>query len=90
MQKMICILLCTVFPLVTTLATLLRLWQSGMFVSPSTPSPPPSHITGKEEDLDIAASLIALCSYRLSLRLAPLQTHVSPPDPGGPELERGT
>lgn len=90
MQKMICILLCTVFPLVTTLATLLRLWQSGMFVSPSTPSPPPSHITGIEEDWVMAVSLIALCSYRLSLRLAPLQTHVSPPDPGVPELERGT
>ena len=46
MQKMICILLCTVFPLVTTLATLLRLWQSGMFVSASTPSPISAHITG--------------------------------------------
>jgi len=45
LQKMICILLCTVFPLVTTLATVLRLWQSGMFVSSSTPSPPPQHIT---------------------------------------------
>ena len=87
---MICILLCTVFPLVTTLATLLRLWQSGMFVSPSTPSPPQSHITGMEEDLDMAASLTDLCSYRLSSRLAPLQTHVPPPDPGVSELERGT
>ena len=57
MQKMICILLCTVFPLVTTLATLLRLWQSGMFVSPSTPSPPPSHITGMEEDWDTGQCL---------------------------------
>ena len=49
---MICILLCTVFPLVTTLATVLRLWQSGMFVSSSTPSPPPQHITGTEENMD--------------------------------------
>ena len=65
---MICILLCTVFPLVTTLATLLRLWQSGMFVSPSTPSPPPVHITGMEEDLDMAASLYS-----------PLQLQIVPP-----------
>lgn len=31
LQKRICILLCTVFPLLTTVATLLRLWQVGVF-----------------------------------------------------------
>jgi len=31
LQKIICILLCTVFPFLTTVATLLRLWQVGVF-----------------------------------------------------------
>lgn len=34
LQKRICILLCTVFPLLTTVATLLRLWQVGVFTFP--------------------------------------------------------
>ena len=34
LQKRICILLCTVFPLLTTVATLLRLWQGGVFTFP--------------------------------------------------------
>ena len=32
-QKIICILLCTVFPLLTTIATVIRLWNSGVFIS---------------------------------------------------------
>ena len=87
MQKMICILLCTVFPLVTTLATVLRLWQSGMFVSSSTPSPPPQHITGIEKIMTMESILTTICSYRLSIGLAPLQPHVSPPYSGGLDLE---
>ena len=35
-QKMICILLCTVFPLLTTIATIIRLWNSGVFISQNT------------------------------------------------------
>lgn len=30
LQKIICILLCTTFPLLTTAATLIRLWQVGV------------------------------------------------------------
>jgi len=39
LQKMICILLCTVFPFLTTVATLLRLWQLGFFISHSSGCP---------------------------------------------------
>jgi len=39
LQKRICILLCTVFPLLTTVATLLRLWQVGVFTLAVQPGP---------------------------------------------------
>ena len=35
LQKIICILLCTIFPLLTTVATILRLWQTGVLSLPS-------------------------------------------------------
>ena len=41
-------------------------------------------------DMAIAWSLTTLCSYRLSIGLAPLQPHVSPSDSRGLDLERGT
>ena len=50
LQKMICILLCTIFPLLTTVATVLRLWQTGVLSFPSSsPACPSDWLTGSDQ-----------------------------------------
>ena len=39
LQKRICLVICTVLPLLTTAATLVRLWQVGVFTSEATCPP---------------------------------------------------
>ena len=49
---MICILLCTIFPLLTTVATILRLWQTGVLsFPPAGPGCPPDWEVGSGQCL---------------------------------------